>query len=40
MEFRFDYRPGTVRYGAGCVDALGDELAALGVDDALIVTGR
>ena len=40
MEFRFDYRPGTVRYGAGCVDALGDELAALGADDALVVTGR
>ncbi|PSQ14030.1 alcohol dehydrogenase [Halobacteriales archaeon QS_8_69_73] len=40
MEFRFDYRPGTIRYGAGRIDALGDELAALGADDALIVTGR
>ena len=40
MEFRFDYRPGTIRYGAGCVDTLGDELAALGADDALVVTGR
>jgi len=40
MEFRFDYAPGTIRYGDGCVDALDDELAAIGVEDALVVTGR
>ncbi len=40
MAFRFEYAPGTIRYGAGCVDALADELATLGVDDALVVTGR
>ena len=40
MSFRFDYAPGTIRYGEGCVDALAEELAAVGADDALVVTGR
>ncbi|PSP67490.1 alcohol dehydrogenase [Halobacteriales archaeon QS_1_69_70] len=40
MTFHFDYAPGTIRYGEGCIDALADELAAVGADDALVVTGR
>ena len=40
MSFRFDYAPGTIRYGDGCVDALAEELAAVGADDAIVVTGR
>ncbi|PSP49983.1 alcohol dehydrogenase, partial [Halobacteriales archaeon QH_7_69_31] len=40
MPFRFDYAPGTIRYGEGCVDALAEELAAVGADDAMVVTGR
>jgi alcohol dehydrogenase len=40
MEFRFDYRPGTVRYGEHCVASLGEELEGLGADRALVVTGR
>jgi alcohol dehydrogenase class IV len=39
MDFRFDYDPGTIRYGE-CVADLAGELAALGADDALVVTGR
>jgi len=37
--FRFEYDPGTIRYGAGATAALGEELAALGLDRALVVTG-
>jgi alcohol dehydrogenase class IV len=40
MEFRVEYAPGTIRYGRGCVHALGEELAALDAADALVVTGR
>ncbi|MFC7165179.1 iron-containing alcohol dehydrogenase family protein [Halospeciosus flavus] len=39
-EFRFDYEPGTLVYGEGCVSALGDEVAAIGAEDALVVTGE
>jgi alcohol dehydrogenase len=39
-SFRFDYRPGVLRFGAGCVDALGSELGAQDVERALVVTGR
>ena len=38
--FRFDYDPGAIRYGAGAVAALADDLATLGYDRALVVTGR
>jgi alcohol dehydrogenase len=38
--FRFEYRPGTIRYGADCVAALGDELDRVGADRALVVCGR
>jgi alcohol dehydrogenase len=37
--FRFAYDPATVRYGPGCVAELGDELAALDCERALVVTG-
>jgi alcohol dehydrogenase class IV len=37
--FRFDYRPGEIRCGRGCVDALGELLAARGLERALVVTG-
>jgi len=40
MAFRFEYEPGTIRYGAGCVSTLDSELAAVGVDRPLVVTGR
>ncbi|MEF8914831.1 iron-containing alcohol dehydrogenase family protein [Natronomonas sp.] len=40
MDFRFEYAPGTIRYGEACVDALADELGALGAERALVVTGR
>jgi len=38
--FRFEYRPATVRYGAGSAADLAAELDALGVDSALVVCGR
>jgi alcohol dehydrogenase class IV len=38
--FRFDYAPGTIRCGTGCVADLGDELAAIDAERALVVTGR
>jgi alcohol dehydrogenase class IV len=38
--FRFEYQPGTIRFGRGSVDALADELAELGADSAVVVTGR
>lgn len=37
--FRFDYDPGTIRYGTGCVDDLEDELAEHGFERALVVCG-
>lgn len=39
-SYRFDYRPGVLRFGANCVADLGTELAARGVERALVVTGR
>lgn len=39
-SFRFDYRPGVLRFGAGSVADLGAELGAQGVERALVVTGR
>ena len=38
--FRFDFRPGTIRVGTGCVDELGAELRSRGLDRALLVAGR
>lgn len=38
--FRFEYRPGTIRFGRGCVDALAEELADVGADSALVVSGQ
>ena len=38
--FRFDFRPGTIRVGAGCVDELSAELERRGLDRALLVAGR
>ena len=38
--FRFDYRPGTIRYGSGCVAELGAELDAVGAERALVVAGE
>ena len=38
--FRFDYRPGTIRVGAGCVAELGAELGRRDLDRALLVAGR
>lgn len=35
--FRFEYRPGTIRYGS--VGDIGDELARIGVDNVLVVCG-
>ena len=37
--FRFEYDPGTIRYGEGCVRHLGEELDAVGAERALLVTG-
>jgi alcohol dehydrogenase class IV len=39
-SFRFDYRPGVLRFGANCVADLGTELGVQGVERALVVTGR
>ncbi len=38
--FRFEYRPGTLQYGTDCVRSLAGELASVGADRALVVTGR
>ncbi|MFD1633453.1 iron-containing alcohol dehydrogenase family protein [Haloplanus ruber] len=38
-QFTFDYDPGELRCGRGCVAGLGDILAARGLDTALVVTG-
>ncbi|WP_433631697.1 iron-containing alcohol dehydrogenase family protein [Halomicrococcus sp. NG-SE-24] len=37
--FRFEYRPGVLRYGTRCVEDLSDELAEQGFDRALVVCG-
>ena len=38
-QFAFDYDPGELRCGRGCVADLGEALADRGLDDALVVTG-
>ncbi|AGB36735.1 iron-containing alcohol dehydrogenase family protein [Natronococcus occultus] len=37
--FRFEYHPATIRFGAGCVDDLADELERRGLERALVVCG-
>jgi alcohol dehydrogenase class IV len=39
-QFVFDYQPGELRCGRGCVADLGDVLADRGLDSALVVTGH
>ncbi|PSQ19554.1 alcohol dehydrogenase [Halobacteriales archaeon QS_8_69_26] len=39
-EFRFEYRPGTIRYGPGSVVDLSAELDRIGAGSALVVSGR
>ena len=38
--FRFDYRPGTIRYGSECVADLGAELDGIGAERALVIAGE
>lgn len=38
--FRFDYDPGVLRFGRGCVADLADELDRHGLERALVVTGQ
>ncbi|RNJ25751.1 iron-containing alcohol dehydrogenase family protein [Halosegnis longus] len=38
--FRFDYQPGTIRFGAGTVDTLAEELATQGIERALVCCGE
>jgi alcohol dehydrogenase class IV len=38
-SIRFEYHPATIRFGAGCVDDLADELERLDLDRALVVCG-
>ncbi len=38
--FRFEYQPGTIRYGAGSVTELSKEIEALDAEHALLVTGQ
>ncbi|ADQ69231.1 alcohol dehydrogenase, class IV [Halogeometricum borinquense DSM 11551] len=38
-RFRFEYNPGVLQYGAGCVDSLSAELERLGSERALVVSG-
>ncbi|WP_232702513.1 iron-containing alcohol dehydrogenase family protein [Halobacterium wangiae] len=38
--FRFEYEPGTVRFGRGCVASLAEELRDVGASRALVVTGQ
>ncbi|WP_394741554.1 iron-containing alcohol dehydrogenase family protein [Natronococcus roseus] len=37
--FRFEYHPATIRFGAGCTDALESELEELDLERALVVCG-
>ncbi len=39
-EFRFDYSPGVIRFGTGCIASMADELEKQGFDKALVVTGE
>ena len=39
-DFRFDYAPGTIRYGTGSVAELADELDQQGFEQGLVVTGE
>jgi alcohol dehydrogenase len=39
-DFRFPFDPPTLRYGRGCLADLGDELASLGCERALVVAGE
>jgi alcohol dehydrogenase len=39
-DFRFEYRPGTIRYGERAVTGLGAELDRIGAERALVVCGR
>lgn len=38
--FRFQYQPGTIRFGRGSASALAEELHELGASSALVVTGQ
>jgi alcohol dehydrogenase class IV len=38
--FRFDYQPGVIRFGEGCVAGLADELSAQGIERALVCCGE
>jgi len=38
-DFEFDYRPGKIVGGAGCVDRIGTELEAKGLERALVLCG-
>ncbi|SHH63163.1 iron-containing alcohol dehydrogenase family protein [Halobaculum gomorrense] len=37
--FAFDYDPGAIHYGRGCIAAIGDALAGRGLDTVLVVCG-
>ncbi|MFB6097259.1 MAG: iron-containing alcohol dehydrogenase family protein [Haloferacaceae archaeon] len=37
--FSYDYRPGQIRYGRGCVEHLGEDLDGFDLDRAMVVTG-
>lgn len=39
-SFRFEYRSPVLRFGAGCVEDLADELEEQGIDAGLVVTGK
>jgi alcohol dehydrogenase class IV len=39
-DWRFDYRPGAIRFGAGATEDLAQELARLDADRALVVCGQ
>lgn len=38
-SFEYEFSPGTIRYGRGCVDELGADLAEFGFERALVITG-
>ncbi|MFC6785745.1 iron-containing alcohol dehydrogenase [Halobaculum halobium] len=38
-SFAFDYDPGAIHYGRGCIDDIGGALAERGCDTALVVCG-
>jgi alcohol dehydrogenase class IV len=39
-NFAFDFEPGTIQFGRGCIDGLDETLAEKGLDNALVVCGR